>query len=60
MALDVEVINLLGLLQPFAMAFCFSSLAPLVAVVLLTVLACNSDWSTESLPDTSELLAGFS
>ena len=53
-AFDVEVINLLGLLRPFTIAFCVSSLASLVAVVLLTVL----DWSTESLDDTLELLDG--
>lgn len=50
-------INLLGLLRPgFAVVFCFPSLAPVVAVVLLEYGGC--DFSLETLDDTPKLFAG--
>ena len=54
-------INLLGLLRPdFAVVFCFSLLAFLVAVLLLAALEYGGVFSLEPLDDTSgpELLTG--
>ena len=54
-------INLLGLLRPdFAVVFCFSLLAFLVAVLLLVALEHGGVFSLEPLDDTSgpELLTG--